>query len=266
LVAIFAASHGVFAQGYAGHMPAHARLMLETLAAGGAAINQICASNDVGVKAFELAIDLPTNDISTAQGAFDEAGCAATFAFGMEAIAGGTDLLVLGDVSVGSEVVAGALCHALYGGTPQQWAPHGASADTIAIIADAVARHGGERDPFELLRRLGGREIAAEVGAIMAARIERIPVVLDGFVSLAAASVLAAVSDDAIAHCLLASTHQHPAHHHLADRLHLKPLLHLGHGMEDGMAGAMVVPLLRAALAAHQDMATREQAGFGVTH
>lgn len=262
LVAVFAASHGVFAQGYGGHKPSHARRVMETLAAGGAAVNQICAANDVGIKAFELAIDIPTGDITSSEGALDEAGCAATCAFGMEAIAGGTDVLILGEVSVGTEVVAGALCRALYGGAAQDWASRHASAASLALIEKAVATHGHMRDPLELLRRLGGREMAAHVGAILAARMERIPVILDGFVSLTAAAVVSALAPDAIAHCLLASTHNHPAHAALAARLGLVPLLDMRHGMEDGMGGAMCVPILRAALAAHQDMVSRTQAGF----
>jgi len=264
LVAIFAGSHGVFAQGYGGYKSTHARTLIETLAAGGAAVNQICAANDVGVKAFELAIDVPTSDIRSEQGALDEAGCAATFAFGMEAIAGGTDVLILGDVGVGSSVIAGALAHALWGGQAREWAPRGASDDIISLIEDACARHAHERDALELLRRLGGRELAALAGAIMAARMERIPVILDGFVSLVAAGVLAAVDQSAIAHCMLASTHDHPAHQRAAQICGVTPLLDLRHGMEDGMGGAMVIPVLRASLAAHQEMATRVQAGFSL--
>ena len=87
---------------------------VELCAAGGAAINQICLANDLGLKVFDLALHLPTGDI-TREAALDEHGCAATMAFGMEAIAGGADLLCLGDIGVGNSTVAAAiLLHALW--------------------------------------------------------------------------------------------------------------------------------------------------------
>ena len=92
------------------------RASVELFAAGGAAINQICLAYDLGLKVFDLALDLPTGDI-TAEAALDERGCAATMAFGMEAIAGGIDLLCIGDMGIGNTTVAAAIFCALFGGS-----------------------------------------------------------------------------------------------------------------------------------------------------
>ena len=197
VVAIFVANHGVVAQGVSAYPQAVTRAMLENFAAGGAAINQICATYDLGLKVFELALDHPTPDI-TVEPAFDEAGCAATFAFGMEAIAGGADLLCLGEMGIGNTTVAAAIYHALYGGDPAHWVGRGTGVDDaglarkVSAVQRAVELNKGHLgDPLEVMRRLGGREIVAMAGAIMAARMERIPVILDGYVVCAAAARLA---------------------------------------------------------------------------
>ncbi len=194
LVAIFASAHGVAAQSVSAYPSAVNTQMLDNFTKGGAAINQICMTNDIGLKVFDLAIDMPTPDI-TENDAFDEAGCAATIAFGMEAIAG-ADLLCLGEMGIGNTTVASAIVYALYGGKAEDWvgAGTGVTGETLARKVDAVeravARLKGERDPLEILRRIGGREIAALVGAIIAGRLQKVPILLDGFVVSAAAALV----------------------------------------------------------------------------
>ena len=266
MVAVFAANHGVVAQGVSAYPPEVTRAMLENFAAGGAAINQICATYDIGLKVFELALDYPTNDI-TQQPAFDEAAYAATFAFGMEAIAGGTDLLCLGEMGIGNTTIAAAIYHALYGGRAEDWVGRGTGVDDATLIRKidavkrAVALNGGHlSDPLEVLRRLGGREIAAIAGAIMAARMERIPVVLDGYVVTAAAAILHAIDDRALDHCIAGHVSAEGAHADVLRRLGKKPLLDLGMRLGEGTGAALAVGLMKAALACHRDMATFDQA------
>ncbi|MBM3608546.1 MAG: nicotinate-nucleotide--dimethylbenzimidazole phosphoribosyltransferase, partial [Alphaproteobacteria bacterium] len=266
LVAIFAASHGVYAHGVSTQPQALTRQMLETLAAGGSAVNQICAAHDLGLKAFDLAIDLPTGDI-TCEAALDEKSAAATFAFGMEAIAGGTDLLCVGDSGAGGTTAASAVAAALCGGAARDWVLRGtadepALARKIACVEAALEAHRAHlRDPFEVMRRLGGREICATAGAIMAARMERIPVILDGFVSAAAAAILQAIDARAIDHCLAGHVTGSPAHAALLARLGKKPLLDLAFSLGEGTGAALAAGLVKTALACHTGMATREQAG-----
>jgi nicotinate-nucleotide--dimethylbenzimidazole phosphoribosyltransferase len=266
MVAVFAANHGVVAQGVSAFPPEVTRAMMENFAAGGAAINQICATYDIGLKVFELALDFPTPDI-TQEPAFDEAACAATFAFGMEAIAGGTDLLCLGEMGIGNTTIASAIYHALYGGKAEDWVGRGTGIDEagykrkVDAVARAVALNAGHlSDPLEVLRRLGGREIAAMAGAIMAARLERIPVVLDGYVVTAAAAILHALNPASIDHCIAGHLSAEGAHADVLKRLGKKPLLDLGLRLGEGTGAALAVGVMKAALACHRDMATFDQA------
>ena len=120
LVAIFAGNHGVTKHGITPFPPSVTQQMVENFAAGGAAINQICVTHNLGLKIFDLALDYPTGDI-TCEAALSERDCAATMAFGMEAIAGGTDLLCIGEMGIGNTTIAAAINLALYGGEAEDW-------------------------------------------------------------------------------------------------------------------------------------------------
>jgi len=244
LVAVFATNHGIADRGVSAFPQAVTRQMVENFAAGGAAINQLCRAFDIGLKVFELALDLPTPDIVTTD-AFQESECAATIAYGMEAIDGGIDLLCLGEMGIANTTVAAAIYHALYGGEAADW----------------VGRGTGERDPLEILRRVGGREIAAMCGAIVAARMERVPVIVDGFVTTAAASVVHAMDPTAVDHCLFAHCSAEAAHARVLERLGKEPLLDLGMRLGEGTGAALAAVMTRAAAELHNGMATFEQAG-----
>ncbi|MER8476723.1 nicotinate-nucleotide--dimethylbenzimidazole phosphoribosyltransferase [Mesorhizobium sp. M1163] len=261
LVAIFAGNHGVTRHGVSPRPAAATANAVELCAAGGAAINQICIANDLGLKVFDLALHIPTADI-TEDAALDERGCAATMAFGMEAIAGGTDLLCLGDLGVGNSTVAAALCTALFGGTGADWVGPGSGADAAMqrrkaeVVDAAIAFHGASlKDPLEALRRVGGREFAAICGAILAARMQKIPVLLDGFAVTAAAAALYAANPAALDHCLLASLSPEPGHAKAAERLGLRALLDLGVSQGEGVGAALAAGLVKAAALTSSGMA-----------
>jgi nicotinate-nucleotide--dimethylbenzimidazole phosphoribosyltransferase len=266
LVAIFAANHGIAARGVSAFPQTVTRQMVENFAAGGAAINQLCIVADLGLKVFELALDQPTPDIVSVD-AFDEKSCAATIAFGMEAVAGGIDLLCLGEMGIANTTVAAAIFHALYGGEASAWVGRGTGVDDAGLrrkaeaVEAAVSRLGEVRDPLEILRRLGGREIAALAGAILAARMERVPVVVDGFVTTAAAALLHAIRPDALDHCIFAHRSAEAAHAVVLDRLGAIPLLDLGMRLGEGSGAALAAGIIKAAVATHNGMATFDQAG-----
>jgi nicotinate-nucleotide--dimethylbenzimidazole phosphoribosyltransferase len=267
LVAIFAGNHGVTAQGVSAFPAAVTRQMVENFAAGGAAINQICLAYDLSLKVYDLALDIPAGDI-TLEPALDEAACAATMAFGMEATAGGIDLLCIGEMGIGNTTIAAALFAALFGGGAADWVGPGTGVDAAgmsrkqAAVTAALARHAGHLgDPLEVLRRLGGREIAAMTGAILAARINRVPVIVDGYVATAAAAVLFAMDPGALDHCLFAHVSAEPAHARALARMEKTPLLDLGMRLGEGTGAALAAGIVKAAVRLHTGMATFAQAG-----
>lgn len=265
-VAIFAANHGIAERGVSAFPASVTRQMVDNFAAGGAAINQICIANNLGLKVFELALERPTPDI-VVEDAFDERACAATIAFGMEALAGGVDLLCLGEMGIGNTTVAAAIFHALYEGSAEQWVGRGTGVDDEGLrrkaeaVRAAVARIGADSDPLEILRRLGGREIAAMFGAIVAARTQRVPVIVDGFVATAAAALLHRARPDAIDHCLFAHRSAEAAHRAVLEQLGKTPLLDLGLRLGEGSGAALAAGIVKAAVAVHAGMATFGQAG-----
>lgn len=267
LVAVFVANHGIVAQGVSAFPPSVTRQMLDNFTAGGAAINQICKTLGVGLKVYELALDHPTRDFSQAP-AMEEREAAATFAYGMEAILGGVDLLAPGEMGIGNTTSAAAIYAALYGGPAARWTGRGTGVDDEglkrknAAIDTALALHAGHlTDPLEILRRLGGREIAAMMGAILAARLNKVPVALDGYVCCAAAALLHALDPAAIAHCVAGHVSAEGAHAQVLARLGKKPLLDLDMRLGEGTGAALAIGLVKAALACHVGMATFASAG-----
>jgi nicotinate-nucleotide--dimethylbenzimidazole phosphoribosyltransferase len=267
LVAVFAGNHGVVAKGVSAFPASVTKQMLDNFTAGGAAINQICKSFGVGLKVYELALDHPTRDFTEGP-AMEEPAAAATFAYGMEAVAGGVDLLAPGEMGIGNTTSAAAIYAEIYGGPAARWTGRGTGVDDEglkrknAAIDAALALHSGHLgDPLEILRRLGGREIAAMMGAILAARLHKVPVVLDGYVVCAAAALLHALHPDAIAHCMAGHVSAEGAHRDVLERLGKKPLLDLDMRLGEGSGAALAIGLIKAALACHGGMATFESAG-----
>jgi nicotinate-nucleotide--dimethylbenzimidazole phosphoribosyltransferase len=267
LVAVFAGNHGVTAEGVSAFPAAVTQQMVENFAAGGAAINQICLAFDLSLKVYDLALDIPTGNI-TREAALDEAACAATMAFGMESTAGGIDLLCIGEMGIGNTTVAAAIFAALFGGTGADWVGPGTGVDDAGLARkrDAVdaalavhARH--LKDPLEVLRRVGGREIAAMTGAILAARMNHVPVIVDGYVATSAAAVLYAMDKTALDHCLFGHVSAEPAHRKALARMEKTPLLDLGMRLGEGTGAALAAGIVKAALGLHTGMATFAQAG-----
>ena len=267
LVAVFAGNHGVVAKGVSPFPQSVTRAMVANFANGGAAINQICKTFDLGLKVYELALEKPTGDI-TEEPALSERDCAATMAFGMEALASGADLLCLGEMGIGNTTVAAAIYHALWGGKAEDWVGRGTGVDDEGLkrkakaVADAVALHRDHvRDPLEILRRLGGREVAAMAGAIIAARVQKVPVLLDGYVVCAAAAVLQALDPSALDHCQAGHVSAEGAHREVLRRLGKPPILDLGMRLGEGSGAALAVGVIKAAVACHNGMATFAEAG-----
>src|SRR5690606_26144668 len=266
MVTIFAGNHGVTDQGVSAFPREVTAQMVANFTDGGAAISQICALHEINLRVFELALELPTGDI-TLEPALDDKMCAATIAYGMEAIAGKPDLICIGEMGIGNTTVAAALYAALYGGTGADWVGRGTGINDVGLTrkADAVdralARHAGELDhPLAILARLGGREIAAMLGALLAARHQKVPVIVDGFVATSAAAIAHAVNPAAIDHCLFAHTSAASGHVRAPAAMGKQGLLDLGMRLGEGSGAALAAVLAKTALHLHQNMATFEGA------
>lgn len=266
-VAIFAGNHGVVAKGVSA-FPAEVTVqMVANFAHGGAAINQLARNAGASLTVTPLDLDRPTADFSEGP-AMTEAELEAALAAGWQALAPGTDLLVPGEMGIGNTTSAAALAAALVGGAGVDWVGRGTGVDAAglarkaAVVDQALALHRAAlADPFEVLRRLGGREVAAMTGAILAARMARVPVLLDGFIATAAAAVLGRAAPGALDHVLAAHASAEAAHGKLLAALGKEPLLSLGLRLGEGSGAALAIPLVRAAAECHSGMATFAEAG-----
>ncbi|KTT71432.1 nicotinate-nucleotide--dimethylbenzimidazole phosphoribosyltransferase [Sphingomonas sanguinis] len=263
---IFAGNHGVVARGVSAFPPEVTAQMVANFTAGGAAINALAAAAGLELSVVPLDLDRPTVDFTTGP-AMSEAECLTALAAGAKAV-GDADLLVLGEMGIGNTTPAAALAAASFGGDAALWVGPGTGVDAQGLsrkamaVTDGLTRHRAQlTSAFEMLRRLGGREIAAMAGAVLAARIKRIPVVLDGFIGTAAVAPLASANPNITAHCLSGHCSAEPGHTLLLARLGLEPILSLKMRLGEGSGAAVAVQVIRSALAAHDGMATFAEAG-----
>lgn len=263
---VFAGNHGVAARGVSAYPPEVTAQMVGNFHQGGAAINALARACGAHLTIVPLDLHRPTQDITQAP-AMSEEECLAALNAGAGAVDPNADLLFVGEMGIGNTTPAAALCAHAFGGGGAAWAGRGTGLDEpgvarkVAVVDAALALHGREADdPFGALRRLGGREIAAMAGAIVAARLMRIPVLLDGFIACAAIAPIAAATPGITAHCLAAHCSAEAGHARLLARLGLDPLLHLAMRLGEGSGAAVAAPLVRSALAAHAEMATFAQA------
>lgn len=266
-VAVFAGNHGVAALGVSAYPQAVTAQMVQNFVGGGAAVNQLTAQIDGDLRVYEMDLDHPTADFTQGP-AMDEERCARAIAYGMMAVEQGIDVLALGEMGIGNSTSAAALCLALFGGEAADWVGPGTGVAGAAlerkrqVVERGVAANKALLgDPLHLLRALGGEELAAIVGAILAARLAKTPVLLDGYACCAAAAVVQALDPRGLDHCLAAHLSAEPAHGRLLERLGLKPLLQLDMRLGEGSGAALAVNLLKAAIACHCDMATFAEAG-----
>lgn len=265
--AVFVSNHGVAARGVSAYPAEVTKQMLANFIDGGAAVNQICGMLDADLRVYEMALDEPTADFTQAP-AMTEEDCVRALAYGMMAVSDSIDILALGEMGIANTTSAAALCHALFGEAPEDWVGRGTGVDDTgfaaktAAVRDGVSLHGAAaKGPLDILRRLGGRELAAIAGAVIAARMARTPVLLDGYACTAAAAILYAIDPTLLDHCQVAHRSTEPGHDRLLTRLGFSPLLDLQMRLGEASGAAVALSLLRAACACHNGMATFEEAG-----
>ncbi len=266
-VVIFAGNHGVALRGVSAFPPEVTVQMVANFQAGGAAINQLSKAFGATMAVVALDLDRPTKDF-TAGPAMTEAELVAALAAGWEAVDPSADLLVTGEMGIGNTTPAAALACALFGGTAADWTGRGTGLDDkglslkTRVVEEGLALHREALgDPLEVLRRLGGRELAAMAGAIARAREERIPVILDGFICTASAAVLERAAPGALDHAVAGHASAEQAHQKLIAALGKEPLLNLGLRLGEGSGAALAIGVLIGAIVCHSGMATFAEAG-----
>lgn len=266
-IAVFAGNHGVAARGVSAFPAEVTAEMVRNFANGGAAINALATVAGAELRVVPLDLDRPTADF-TAAPAMTEEECLAALNAGAAVVEPGLDLLAVGEMGIANSTAAAALAARSFGGSAADWVGPGTGVDAagiarkLAVVDEALAFHrDAPRSPFETLRRVGGRELAAIAGAVLAARLARVPVVLDGFIATAAVAPLAAAHPEIVEHLVAGHVSAEPGHARLLARLGLEPLLALGMRLGEASGAAVAINILRAALAAHGGMATFAEAG-----
>jgi len=266
-VLVFAGNHGVVAQGVSPYPSEVTVQMVANFAHGGAAINQLAKNANADLRVIPLALDTPTRDFSVAS-AMDEAEFLAAVSAGFAAVSKDSDLIALGEMGIGNTTAAATLAAAIFGGGGDRWAGRGTGLDDAglarkrAVIDAAIEHHAAAlADPLRAAMTVGGRELAAILGATLAARTHGIPVLLDGFVCTAAAAPLHALAPGGLDHARVAHVSAEAGHSSLVALLGQTPLLDLGMRLGEASGATLAIPILRGALACHIGMATFAEAG-----
>ena len=266
-IVVFAGNHGVCDQGISAFPQEVTVQMVANFEHGGAAINQLALAFGASFSVEALDLDNPTADFTKAP-AMNETECATALATGWNSVGKETDILIVGEMGIGNTTVAAALSAALIGGRGEDWAGPGTGVSEegvqrkAAVIDAGLARHRDILDdPLTVLQCLGGREIAAMAGAILSARQKHIPVLLDGFVATAAATVLFKANENALDHCVAGHVSAEPGHKKLLQAIEKKPLLSLGMRLGEGSGAALALAIIKGAVATHTGMASFADAG-----
>ncbi|MCI4664283.1 MAG: nicotinate-nucleotide--dimethylbenzimidazole phosphoribosyltransferase [Neomegalonema sp.] len=269
---VFAGNHGVAARGVSAFPSDVTAQMVANFKAGGAAINQLCRQHDIPLAVTPIRLEEPTADFTEAP-ALDEAGFFEALALGWESVDPAADILILGEMGIGNTTAAAAIAAALFGGDLAQWVGRGAGLDDVGlarkseVISGGLALHlpaieasSAETRGLQAAQRLGGRELAAILGAALRARLQRQIVLLDGVIATAAIAPLHFCAEGALAHCLAAHRSVEPAHGAMLSALGLSPLLDLGLRLGEGSGAALALGVVQSALRLHAGMATFEEA------
>ena len=237
VVALFAASHAVAPELPDGLQISHVMDLVSEVQRRSGPVARVCEHAELGLKVFELAPELPVDDFSRGA-AMQESDCAATIAYGMEATTDGCDFLVVRAVAAGEQASITAITAALLGKDSASTELRSAAENEIA--GRALKTHKScLKSPLELLRRLGGREAAALAGAIVAARLQRVPVILDGSLAVCVALLLESLHTGSCAHCMVSCTDMHPDSTRLCEALRRPVLLSGKYDGYDGTSGAL---------------------------
>jgi nicotinate-nucleotide--dimethylbenzimidazole phosphoribosyltransferase len=266
-IAVFAGNHGVASRGVSAYPQAVTAQMVANFAAGGAAINQIASAAAAELRVVPIELERPTRDFTEAAAMSAEEFLEAVDA-GYRTVPDDCDLLAVGEMGIANTTTAAVLCAALLGGGAARWAGRGTGVDDDGLARKRAAIETALNfhrtilgDPLAVAAALGGRELAAIAGAVLAARQHDIPVLLDGFVATSAVLPLARLDARVLDHCRAGHVSAESGHRELLHELKLAPLLDLNMRLGEASGAGIAILLARAALACHAGMATFTEAG-----
>jgi nicotinate-nucleotide--dimethylbenzimidazole phosphoribosyltransferase len=266
-VVVFAADHGVARRGVSAYPQSITSEMLKALEGGAATAAVMARAVGAELRVVDVGVGEPTGDIVD-EDALSEKRFALTLEAGRSAVRDlDCDLIAFGEMGIGNTTVAAAVCAALFGMRARDWVGRGTGIDDttlarkIEIVELARARVAGN-PPIEVLRRVGGAELAAIAGATLEARLRSIAVVLDGFVATAAAATLEVAQGGALDHCVAGHCSAEPGHRLLLEKLDLDPLLDLELRLGEASGALAAIPLIRLACVCVTEVATFSEWGL----
>jgi nicotinate-nucleotide--dimethylbenzimidazole phosphoribosyltransferase len=262
---IFCADHGVVEEGVSPYPSEVTRQMVANFRSGGAAINVLCRHANIEPVIVDMGVGHPTRNF-TREPAMTRAQAeqAIETGFGHAAHA---ETLGAGEMGIGNTTSAAALCSAFSGLDPSETAGRGTGLDDLGVarkidvIRRALALHALTSDPIKTLADLGGFEIAAITGLILGAASRRRVVVLDGFITGAAAVVARAIAPASLDYVVFSHCSAERGHKKMLDFLNACPLLNLEMRLGEGSAAALAIGLLESAVNLYTEMATFDSAG-----
>ncbi len=270
-VVIFGGDHGVAVHSVSAY-PAEVTVAMAGAIGGGVATSSVLAAvHGASLQFIDVGVGRPTADFTVAD-AMSHERFAEAWNAGRNAISElDTDLLILGELGIGNTTAAAAVAAGLFGGGATPWVGRGTGVDDegldrkravvdagLARIADGDA---AARSPLEVLRRLGGTELAALAGAATEARRRSIPILLDGFIATAASATLERSIPGALDHALAGHRSAEPGHRRLLDALGKQPLLDLDLRLGEASGALIALPVVASAAAAVTNVATFAEVG-----
>jgi nicotinate-nucleotide--dimethylbenzimidazole phosphoribosyltransferase len=285
-VLIFAGSHGVTEEGVSPFPAAVTGQMVRNFISGGAAISVLARHGGIELRVIDVGVDDDLSDITSPEfvkrcvrrstrnfakeAAMDAAECRAALEAGREqvriAVSEGVQLLGIGEMGIGNTTSAAAIVAGLGIATPEEAVGRGTGASDegvklkAQVVRAAIEKH-RPANARELLMAVGGYEIAGMVGAILECAAMRKPIVVDGFISTAAAALALALEPTANEVCFFAHCSEERAHRRLLESLKAQPLLDLGMRLGEGTGAALAMHLIDASAKILCEMASFESAG-----
>ena len=245
--------------------------MVANMRAGGAAVNVLARAIGAELTVVDVGVGQPTRDMTEGPAmtrAEAERAIATGQSVAREVLDDGIDIVAVGEMGIGNTTAASALTAALTGLDPALVTGRGTGIDEhglarkVAVVRAALARNSPDAgDPLGVLAAVGGLEIAALVGLVVELAAARVPVVLDGFITGAAALVGAGLEPNLPSRLVAGHRSSEPGHRIQLERLELDPVLDLDMRLGEASGAALAVPVLDAAVRLLAEMATFDSAG-----